>query len=522
MESIMQLLKTAGLAVMLAAAGSLAATAQDDRPVITIGVSTLPEGLDPGLNVSNVAQRINYSIFDELIKRAHWEGENGDGAGLAPSIATAWRNVEPTTWEVDIRTDVFFHNGETLTAEDVAFSFGEERMWGAERIVAVGPTYFGNFTGVEVVDEDTVRFTTAKPDPIFPKRFTATLGKVVPMEYYSEVGVDKFNLEPIGTGPYKLAEFRQHEMIRLVAHDEYWGGRPPAAEIVFLEIPEEAGRITGLLNGELDIIANISPDQQGVIAGADGAELMPVIIDNSRIAMFNTVEPPVDDANLRRAMIHAIDREGVVDALWGGQSRVPRDLNFTSHGEDYLADRPMVTYDPEEAQRLLEASDYNGEEIIFRIHEGYYTNFEETAQVFQQMWQAAGINVKLELRDNGAAAREGAYHLVSWSNGMQIVDITHPVNNVYGRTSVRTMPDHVNYVWSPSERLFELLDLMETTLDHERRMAYFTESLDIIEAEAPQIELFQAVEYYGVRDGINWKPYSFWPMDLGPLNLSFD
>lgn len=518
----MQVLKTAALAALLAAGAAFAAHAQDDRPTLTIGVATLPEGLDPGLNVSNVAQRVNYSIFDELIKRAHWEGENGDGAGLAPSIATAWRNVEPTVWEVDIRTDVVFHDGETLTAEDVAFSFSEERMWGEDRMVAVGPTYFGNFTGVEVVDEDTVRFTTVAPDPIFPKRFTATLGKVVPMDDYLEMGVDAFNLDPIGTGPYKLAEYRQHEVIRLVSHDEYWGGLPPAKEIVFLEIPEEAARITGLLNGELDLIANVSPDQQDVLANAEGVELMPVMIDNSRIAAFNTIQSPVDNADLRRAMIYAIDREAVVDALWRGQSRVPHDLNFTSHGEDYLADRPMIAYDPEEARRLLDVAGYDGEEIVFRIVGDYYTNYQETAQILQQMWADAGLNVTIEVRDNGASAREGAWHMISWSNGMQIVDITHPMANVYGPTAVRTIPDHANYTWTPPERFTELLGLMETTLDHDERMAYYTEALDIFEAEAPQIELFQAVEYYGVRDGINWKPYSFWPMDFGPNNLSFE
>lgn len=515
-----------GRMVMISAAVlAMASTAlaQGQRPSITIGVQALPAGFDPGLNISNVGQRVNYSLFDELIRRAYWEGENGDGAELAPSIASDWRNVSDTVWEVDIRTDVVFHDGTPLTAEDVAFSFGEERVFGEERLVAVGPTYFGNFTSVEVVDEDTVRFTTNAPDPIFPYRFTTTMGKVVPKDYYLEVGPEQFNLAPIGTGPYKLAEMRQGEFIRLESNDEYWGGLPPAREITFIEIPEMATRISGLMTGELDMITDVSPDQQDTLVQAEGVQLMPALIDNSRVIVFNTFEEPMDDPNLRRALSYAADRQAVVEALWGGDSQVLPELVFPSHGEDIFNGRIAATFDPEEAQRLLDASDYNGEELVLRIQNGYYTNFLESAQILQQMWREAGINVTIELFDaGGAPSFEGTWHMRAWSNGMQMPDITHPIFNVYGPTSVRTTPGDFRLTWQPSERFYELLDLLNTTIDPEERLAYFNEALDIVEAEAPQMEMFQNVEYFGVRDGINWRPYSFFMMDLGPTNLSFE
>lgn len=517
----MRMIKTAALAALLGAGAIAAAHAQDDRPVLRIGVASLPNGFDPGLNVSNVGQRVSYSVFDELIRRAYWEGENGDGTADAPSLATAWRNVSPTEWEVDIRTDVTFHNGEPMTAEDVAFTFSEERLWGENPIVAVGPTYFGNLTKVEVVDADTVKFTTATPDPIFTKRFTTLMGKVVPKAYYSEVGPDEFNIHPIGTGPYKVAEFRPHEIIRLTSNDAYWGGLPPASEVQFIEVPEEAARITGLLNGELDMIANVSPDQQATLTASDDVTVYPVMIDNARVMTFNTLQAPVDNADLRRAMIYAVDREAIVDALWNGQSRVPHDLDYPSHGPDFQADRPMITYDPDEARRLIAQSGYNGEELIFRINAGYYTNYEAMAQVLQQMWADVGLNVKIETRDSGSDLREGTYHMLSWSNGQQFADISSPMANTYDAASVRTRPDSPSYMWAPPAGFYESIDTMQSTLDHEARIAAFRKALDIFEADAPQMVMFQAVEYYAVRKGITWKPYSFWPMDLGPTNLSF-
>ena len=507
------------LTALLLAGG---AAAQDTRPTLTIGVQDLPPGLEPSMNISNAGQRITASIYDKFIARANWEGENGDGGSLAPSIATEWRQTSPTEWEVDIRTDVKFHNGQPMTAEDVAFSFGSELMWGPDRMIKAGTTYFGTFSEVSVVDEDTVKFVTKAPDPLFAARFTSPLGMVVPKDYFLEVGIEGFNLAPIGTGPYKLAELKQDEYIRLVANDDYWGGTPPAKEVIFREIPEEAARITGLLNGELDIIANVSPDQEAVLANSGTVQLKSVVIDNSRVIGLKTMEPPLDDKNLRKALIWGIDRQGIVDALWQGKGRLPHEFNFTSHGVDYLADRPQPVYDPVKAKEFLAASDYKGEELIFRIQGGYYANYEQVAQVLQQQWRELGINVKIEIRDTFADVTAKPVHLFAHSNGMQIPDITHPILNIFGEQGIRSRTDAAGYSWTPPERFKELMGLLETTLDHDQRIAYFKEALDIVEDEVPQIELFQAIEYYGVRNGINWKPYSFWPMDFSPRNLSFE
>lgn len=517
----MQFFKVTALSLSVALMGAAAGLA-DNRPALSVGVAKLPPGLDPSLNASNRGQRVMQSVFDKLINRDFGATDLGNGSELVPGIATAWTQVEPTVWDVDIRTDVVFHNGDKLTAEDVAFSFGAERMFGPDRMYKAGTTYFGSFKDVTVLDEDTVRFTTKEPDPIFPARFTSPYGVVVPRDYFLEKGIDGFNLAPIGTGPYKVAELRPDEEIRLVANDDYWGGTPPASEIHFIEIPEEAARITAILNGEVDIIANISPDQRPVIENASDVALKTVLIDNARVVALNTFEAPMDDRNLRKALIWSIDRQAIVDALWGGNNNVPHDVNYASHGEDYLSDRPIPTFDMDKAKEFLAASDYDGEELIFRIFAGYYDNYDQVAQVLQQQWRAAGINVKIELRDTFADVVAGSKHMFSHSNGMQIPDITHPVKNLYGPTGIRTRSAAPAFSWTPPDEFFELLTKIDSTVDHAERMGYFSQVLDTMNEERPQIPLFMALESYAVRDGVNWKPYSFWPMDFGPGNLSFD
>ncbi|HEY4200224.1 MAG TPA: ABC transporter substrate-binding protein [Devosiaceae bacterium] len=516
----MQFLKPLALAVLAALAPVTAVLAQDDpRPIIKVGVAALPDGLAPDLNISNVGQRITYSIFDQLIKRAYWEGEKGDGAALAPSIATAWRNVSPTEWEVDIRTDVKFQNGEPVTADDVAFSFSEQRLWGKDRFAPAGPTYFGSFKSVEVVDKDTVKFTTTGPDPIFPKRFTSPLGMVVPKDYYLKVGVDGFNTAPIGTGPYKLAEFKPHEYVKLVANDDYFGGKPPAKELWFVEVPEDAARISGLMTGELDMIANVTPDQQPVLENA-GFTVAPVLIDNNRVIQLNTAVAPMNDVNLRRALVAAIDRESIVQALWKGSSVVPHMMNVPAHGDLYMPERPIVKFDPEEAKRLLAQSSYKGETLVFRILNGYYPNYIQAAQIMQQMWKDVGINVDIQVRDSSPAMREGTWHMINGSEGIQINDATQPIVGNFGRTAEAVNPKSKNYFWTPPEHFFELLDRLNDTLDEGQRKQFFSEALDIADDQVPEVELFQAVEFYAMRKGITWKPYSFWSMDFSSRNFS--
>jgi peptide/nickel transport system substrate-binding protein len=227
----------------------------------------------------------------------------------------------------------------------------------------------------------------------------------------------------------------------------------------------------------------------------------------------------MDDKNLRQALIWAIDRQAIVDALWQGKNVVPHDLNFPSHGEDFLADRPIPHYDPEKAKALLAQSKYKGEPLTFRMQGGYYANYEEVAQVLQQQWREVGINVNIEIRDNFQQVTEKPVHMFAHSNGMQIVDMTQPIVNLYGVRGIRTLPDALAYSWDPPDRFKELLHLLETTMDHAERKKYFIEALDIFEDARPQIELYQALEYYGLRQGIEWMPYSFWPMDFSATNL---
>jgi peptide/nickel transport system substrate-binding protein len=320
---LVKLLKTPILVSAVAAAlFSLVApvAAADTRSNLAIAVAGNPPTLEPAKELSNVGTRINYSIFDTLIRRDFLSAEGGSGSKLVPGLAESWTHVDDRTLEVKLRAGVHFHNGAPLTADDVAFTFSPERMTGPDSKLPEGRAYFAVLDHVEAVDPLTVRFVTKAPDPLIEQRLASWASWIINKKDWQEKaaqdgGVPRY---PVGTGPFKLDEYKADQYIRLVANDDYFGGKPTVASVTFKVIPESAVRVAGLISGEFDMITNVAPDQIDQINGYADIETRSVVLANSHVVAYNTHNPVLADKRVRQALSLAIDRQLLVDALWGG------------------------------------------------------------------------------------------------------------------------------------------------------------------------------------------------------------
>jgi peptide/nickel transport system substrate-binding protein len=497
----------------------------DERPDLVIGVSSLPENLRPS-EISNTLNRIKLIFLDHLIRRDFGATPEGDGSELVPSLAESWTCIEPTVWEIKIRKGVKFHNGEEMSAEDVAFSFSADRFWGPNALEPDGKRYFDVLKKVEVAGPDTVRFETKAPDPIFPLRFSSPVSFVIPRKYYQESGLDKFALNPVGTGPYKLVAIKKGDYIKFEAHDAYWGGRPPAKTITLRLVPELAGRIAGLVSGQFHLIDGVSPDLVDTLSGYTDLEVRRVKIENQRLMVINTLHPLLKDKRVRQAIVHAIDRQKIIDTLWRGETVVPKPFNFPSYGKYYDPSRLPREYDPQKAMELLKAAGYKGEPLNFRVTKGYYVNYEDAAQIMVEMWKKVGLKVNLEIREGASLAwkgvREGEVALINWSSGIHFADPVTPLWVDWGPAGPRAYgPGKPLASWVVPEEFAVLGKKLELEMDVSERKKAHQRMVDIIEDECPAAALWMEVVWYGVRKNIKWKPYSFWYMDFGPGNLSF-
>ncbi len=490
----------------------------DTRPAISVAVQKIANSGVLDLlreQSSNASERWGASILETPIAR----NQQGRLEGI-PGLATAWRRIDAATVELDLREGVRLHNGDTLTADDVVFSFGPERMFGPDLpkdIPAVARRHFPALDRVEAVGKNKVRFVNRTPDLTLEGRISAGGSEIVSERAWRAAGSWQANRNlPVGTGPYRLVDFRPDSVLTLAAHDEYWGGRPPLRSLRFLEIPETASRIAALQSGEVQFATDIPPDQIAGIEKTPGLDVQGGLVLNHRILAFDKNSPPLSDPRVRLAMAHAIDGQAIVDALWAGRTRVPAGLQWEFYGNMFVAGWSVPGFDPARAQALLKEAGYRGEPIVYRARNDYYTAEIATAQILVEFWRAVGLNVKLEVKENWAQVldKAGPRGLRDWSNSAVFDDPVSSIVNQHGPNGAQ----QTNGEWTNAE-MNRLAPELESSTDPARRKAIFARMLQICEREDPAyIVLHQNAAFTARHKRLPWRaPPSFF-LDFSPRN----
>lgn len=514
--------------ILLAMAGAAAMAAPalaQERPEIVVAVPGIYRTMEPIAGNSTNASRIQNNIFDQIVARNF--DEDPEGAELRPALATSWEQVDDLTWRFKIREGVKFHNGDTMTAEDVAFSIGAERVWGDDSMVPIGKRYTASFADVKALDDTTVEVKTTINDPNLPYRFITPLGYVVPKDHYLEVGVDAFGQNPIGTGPYKVVGYDATGFLKLEAFDDYWGGKPPLAAVEFRAVPEYSARIAGMVAGEFQMMADIPVDEVPTVQGYDDISYKSQRIGNYVMVAYNTLElpdfpeNPVADVNLRYAMTSAIDLQSLVKALWGDTTYAPAPFNFPDFPAYYGPNvKPKIPFDPEAAKAYLEKSGYDGEEFQVNVTRGAYPNFGIAMEFIVEQWNAMGINARLNVVDSWPQALQHPFGLLNMSMTTTFDGTpTRAIWGFWGPNSARATREK-DKSWAPPAEYVALGEQYLAETDTDKKVALFRQMVDIWETEQPALMLWRRVANWAVSDDLEWSPIASSWMLLGPGYVS--
>jgi len=523
-KSKKQLIFFAVLAIfMVCSAISLTPALADSRPDFVVAVQKLPPNLDPMMENSNVHERIVYNFAETLIFIDYKANLK-----LIPGLATEWKRLDDRTLEFKLRKGVKFHNGEEMTAEDVAFSFGPERLFHKERGWTFGAQYLGMIEPVEVVDRYTVRIRTKDPDFLLEKRFAYYMSEIISKKaFLAAKDWNTWSRNVVCTGPYKLVELKTADYIKLAAFDGYWGKKAPAKTITFKVVPEISSRIAGLTTGEYQIITEIPPDQLKSIDKIKGASSTGGPIPNIRSVQFDETNDLLNNVDLRRALIMAIDRQLIVDSLYYGRIPVPNGYQMKLFGDMYIEDFQGQSYDPKKARELVKKSGYKGQTIYYRILPNYYTLEVSTAQILVEMWKAVGLKVKIEVKENWSQILQNdeTRHLYNVSNTSYYSDQVGQMWRRLGPKSWMRLYDKYGGkepVYLFSEEFDKWGKTLETSTDLETRRNAARKMLNYVDFEnAAQINLHALPMFYGKRDEVIWTPYPAAGMDLKATGLSF-
>ncbi|CAN5755441.1 ABC transporter substrate-binding protein [soil metagenome] len=355
-----------------------------DANSLRIVLSQEPPTLEPcesSLTSTGIVVRSN--ITEPLIERDPNSGE------LQPLLATEWSQTSPTQWTFKVRDGVTFSNGAPFTAKDAAFSI--DRAVNSELGCNVDGYVFGDEKlKLSTPDASTVVVETAKADPILPLRISFV--EIVPTTTSTTEKVR----EPIGTGPYAIEDWEYGQKLLLKRNDTYWGKKPAFARAEYQWRSEGSVRAAMLTNDETDIAVSLGPE--------DGAGALGVPFQNNETTALRmqATEAPLNDMRVRQAINYAVNREGIVKALFRGLGQ-PASQLIPSGVVGYNDQLPIWPHDPDKAKQLIAEAKADGVPVDTQIRliarTAQFPNIAETIEVLQSEFAEIGLNVKIEMMD---------------------------------------------------------------------------------------------------------------------------
>lgn len=477
------------LCVAIALVGQVPSVVQAGAPAkVVIGLNSDVRNFDPINTLDTTTDRVITHIYEYLFVRDL-------DMKVTPLLAESARPLDDLTWEVKLRKNVKFSDGEPFNADTVKanLEYIVKKENNSARRVRIDLV-----KSVAVVDEHTVRILTEKPFPTLLEGLTEIY--MAPTKAVA-AGPKVLTDKPIGTGAYKLQEWRREQSITLVRNDGYWGGPPPISTIEFRIIPEVGARVSALLAGEIHLTPDVPPQSMDQVARSGNTEIRTVAGRRVIFVAFNTLQPgPLQDVRIRQAINHAVDVDKIIRTVMEGNAKqMVGPLSVISRHLDPKL-KPY-TVDPAKAKALLQAAGYKGTPITLHTPNGRYLKDKEAAQAIADQLTQAGLNVKLQVDE--------------WGSLLDMVK-TGKVDGMYffGRSDTtldgsmmrdwfRTGSTWVTY---SDSKIDAAIDAALPIVNPERRRQAFSELQSQVQAQAPWLFLWTQVDIYGVSKQLQWRP----------------
>lgn len=340
---------------------------------LKVGLPAPPASLDPTL--ANRGGNYIYGTFSETLTQFDDEGKlSKDG------LLTDWERTGRNSWKFTVREGVKFHNGEPFDAEAAKFTILAQR----DVEGSILKTYFLNIKDVDVIDPTTIEVKTTTPQFNVPDQ----LGTVyaLPPKAYKKAGAD-FAKNPIGTGPFVYASQKAGVSISVKANPDYWRGAPKLEGIEFSFPKDASQRLALVQSGALDLAFELA-HQQGEQAASSGLQVLSVATSLKEIAFIVGEKAPFDDPKVREAAALAIDRNEIVEGIFGGTNVAEGGLLNMLPGQKVPE---IVEPNIEKAKELLAGT---SPEIDLSWIAGYNTGIEEVTSAMRAQLEKAGFKVK--------------------------------------------------------------------------------------------------------------------------------
>jgi peptide/nickel transport system substrate-binding protein len=348
---------------------------------------------------------MNYALFTPLVR---YDAD----LDIEPYLAESWELLGDTGVVFTLRDDVRWHDGQPVTAHDVEFTFNLAKN--AETASLLGTAFLADVASAEVRDDRTIAFRFVRPhaqaleDFFWPPLPRHLLGTVAPAELRNA----PFNRQPVGSGPFRFGEWRSNEQLVIVRNDDFpdaLGGPAAADRVVFRVVPEASTMLTELLTGSIHVNIPLLPDQVRQVRDNTATELHSFPGRTVFYIGWNNARPPFNDANVRRALAHAVNRQEIVDALLYGEGELASSTIPPWHPLHPAVD--PLPFDAAESQRLLEQAGWvdrnndgirenpQGQRLAFTMMSSDDPLRRSVVEVLQNQLRRVGADVQVRVTE---------------------------------------------------------------------------------------------------------------------------
>lgn len=509
--------------------------AQTSDTIIFGIADNVPGIFNPLIATKTTDQDINKVIYPSLLEI------DSDG-NLQPYLAESYE-VDDLTITFHLQENAVWHDGEPVTAEDVAYTFtciidpnftgtSYNKISCIKGAAAYHEGTADSVEGIKVIDEHTIQFEL---ESVYAPAFTdiATRG-ILPEHVWGEIPVGEFEnqvdlmKQPIGCGPYKVEEYVEGQQLKLVANEDFFLGAPKTENLV-IKIVSADSILAEYKNGTIDIVSvkDLTSDDISTLTDDLGLETVQFPNNVYRYIGINLRKEVFQDKNLREALIYAIDREQIVETLIEGKGSTI-DAPFLPVGWA-KADESKLTkrdYDPEKAKQILADAGYadtdgdgilespNGTKLSFTYKIPSDTSLtEQVALVVQQNWKEIGVEVELVSVEYQQLAQEAIFNHDFDFYTLNCQFGFDPDIKQWWHSSAAT--DEVgtpswNFDGFKNAELDELVTKANETMDQDERKDLYNDAAGVISAEAPMIFLYVQDNSYAYPAGTEgFAPYTF-------------
>ena len=483
----LQTMLTTGAGALVYSASPLASVVAQGDSAATIDIANSFGRLNPVLSTAIGELTVNNAVFNKV-----------------PALLTeAPTQEDDLTYLLNFRQGVMFHDGTEMKASD--FKFTMDLLQNPDTA-----SLFANFLtpieGVDVVSDYSARVHLNQPFGLFPERLFVV--SVLPEATFNEKGIDRFGLEPVGTGPFAFQSMIAQDRVELARNPDYFvEGLPLLDSLTFREVPEASVRLANLVASQSDIMEQVPPESFDIFGRAPGIIAGSGPSTRRAFLAFNCTKPPLDDARVRQALSFAIDRQAIIDTVLSGNGLPGNGSSIPPSMDNYNAEADKYNYDPDMARALL--SEAGAEGIKLELMAGSLKFLADTVTLIKPMIEAVGIETEIRLIEV-----EAGYQFV--------FDRTFDTYTTWGNTSAlgSDIDIHTRWIYGPflgsgdtlfgwgpqNGEVFEeahgLMNAAAATADADDRHTKYDQVQDIVVDEAVEFVLYWPDNLGAWRDNI--------------------